>query len=87
MSIPVYVAYVEPLCESISWKMSPQNEPALAVSKQNGHNIKSGAIDCKIHVAVVVEIAGNEQLGRNDAAGSMVSRRRWQKRGGKNHAS
>src|SRR5437660_5349506 len=87
MSIPVYVAHVEPLCERISRKMFPQSHPALPVSKQDGHNIKSGAIDCQIHFAVLVEIAGHDQLGRNYAAGSMVSQRRWQKCGGKDYAS
>ena len=67
--------------------MSSQSEPALPVSKQDGHNIKSGAIDCQIHVAILVEIAGHEQLRRDDAAGSMVSQSRWQKCRGKDEAS
>ena len=83
MSIPVYVTHVEPLCESISRKMFPQSEPALPVSKQDGHDVKSGAIDCQIHLAILVEITGHEQLGRDDAAGSMVSQSRWQKSGRK----
>src|SRR5437764_6414930 len=67
--------------------MSSQSEPALPVSKQDGHNIKSGAIDCQIHVAILVEIAGHEQLRRDDAAGSMVSQSRRQKCRGKDEAS
>ena len=66
------IAHLEPLCERINRKMSPQSEPALAISKQNGHNIKSGAIDCQIHVAVLVEIAGHDQLWCYYFAGSMV---------------
>src|SRR2546425_7111180 len=87
ISLPVLVARPEPLWARINRKLPPKNDPAIPVSKQDGHDVKSGAIDCQIHVAILIEIAGHEQFGRDDAAGSMVSQSRWQKRDGENHAS
>ena len=75
MSIPVHIPHLKPLVESVGGKVSPQSEPALSVSKQDGHNFESGAIDCQIHVAVLVEIAGHDQLWGYYFAGSMVGPR------------
>jgi hypothetical protein len=86
-SIRIYVSHIKPLGECINREMSPQSHPTLPVPEQDAQNVESCAIDGQIHVAVLVEIAGHEYLGRYQAAGSMVSRRRWQKRGGKDEAS
>jgi len=56
--------------------MSAQSHPALPVSEQDGDDVESGAIDCQIHLAVLVEIAGHEQFWGYYAAGSMVGPRR-----------